>query len=100
MSFFPLMVTNCFVSKLVVLYHYRSFYLFSRLFHLKSLCIIYLLSMSWIVSFEITLNHFCLVFVAPALGRCNIGVRFSVRPSVRSSFHSHFTPTLALSPFK
>ena len=44
---------------------------------------------------------FCYVlfFVAPALARCDIGVRFSVcpsfRPSVRPSFRPQFTSTLA-----
>ena len=34
-------------------------------------------------------------FVAPALARCDIGVRFSVRQSVRPSFRPQFTSTLA-----
>ena len=40
-----------------------------------------------------------LIFVAPALARCDIGVRFSVRQSVRPSFRlssrPQFTSTLA-----
>ena len=34
-------------------------------------------------------------FVAPAIAKCDIGVRFSVRPSSRPSFRPQFTSTLA-----
>ena len=33
-----------------------------------------------------------LLFVAPALARCDIGVQFSVRPSVRLSVHNLCRP--------
>ena len=45
------------------------------------------------------LSAFKLVFVAPALAVCNIGIHFLVRPSVRLSVHNLRRPWL-LSPFK
>ena len=45
-----------------------------------------------------------LIFVAPALARCDIGLRFSICPSISSSVHPSFRPqftsTLAFKSFQ
>ena len=61
-------------------------------FYVKVLYVLYMMDMGLTGQLSCMRTDF---FVAPALATCDIGIRFSVRQSVRLSFRPQFTLTLA-----